>query len=90
MKVYVIIKEVWDNFCYEDQDLLTYVYGVFTNREKAIEAAKELNNRDGYREDGIGDHSCEASRGIEYYIASCETDVVGDITDNELITYEDM
>ena len=81
MKVYVIFREEWDNFCYEDQDYLKDVYGVFTNMDKAKEACEELNERESFEEKGTGDNGCNASRGIKYYVTECKTDKVYCIDD---------
>lgn len=82
MKVYVIFREEWDNFCYEDQDWYNDAYGVFTDKNKAIEVAKELNSKESFEVKGKGDHGLDASRGMRYYICPCETDVIGNISDN--------
>ena len=79
MKVYVIFREGWDDFCYDDQDYSSDVYGVFTDKDKAIEAVKELNDKESYEEKGVGDSGFDCSRGVNYYISSCETNVIGEV-----------
>lgn len=73
MKVYVVIREEWDCQAGAYNDIYRTIKGVFTNKDGADEALRQLSHIDSYqeKEDYI-------DRGVTYYIEDYETDKIID------------
>ena len=73
MKVYVVIREEWDCQAGAYNDIYRTIKGVFTNKDGADEASRQLNSIDSYREE-----RGSIDRGVNYYIEDYETDKIID------------